>query len=128
MEEFCEGRQCVCCSRAEGVNGSKRLMPCAGARGKVNLYKRLFAKQLDELELESQYPGGRPGIRLLQAWYKEGDGIRADVADCIRGARADFEVVGVKVPEPGAKCSSLPRGLTPGECEDASAQGRKRYT
>jgi hypothetical protein len=44
------------------------------------------------------------------------------LADCVRGARPAFGLVGVEVAEPGAERSSLPSGLTIRENEDASDQ------
>jgi hypothetical protein len=59
---------------------------------------------------------------VLEALYDEGESVRADLAECVRGARPAFRLVGVKVPEPGAERSSLPSGLTIREDEDASNQ------
>ena len=49
---------------------------------------------------------------MLEALYDEGESVGADLADCVRGARPDFGLVSVEVPEPGAERPSLPGGLT----------------
>jgi hypothetical protein len=59
---------------------------------------------------------------VLEARYDKGESVRADLADCIRGTRPAFWLVGVEVPEPGAERSSLPSGLTIPENENASDQ------
>jgi hypothetical protein len=59
---------------------------------------------------------------VLEALYDERESVRADLADCVRGARPAFGLVGVEVAEPGAERSSLPSGLTIRENEDASDQ------
>ncbi len=59
---------------------------------------------------------------MLEALYDEGESVRADLADCLSSARPGFEPVGVEVPEPCAKRSSLPSGLTIPKNEDANDQ------
>jgi hypothetical protein len=59
---------------------------------------------------------------VLEVLYDEGESVRANLADCVRGARPDFRLVGVEVPEPGAECSALPSGLTIRQNEYANVQ------
>jgi hypothetical protein len=57
---------------------------------------------------------------VLEALDDEGNSVRADLAECLRGAHPAFGLVGIEVPEPGAERFSLPGGLTVRENEDAS--------
>jgi hypothetical protein len=59
---------------------------------------------------------------MLETLYDEGESVRADLADCVRGARPAFGLVGVEVAEPGAERSSLPSGPQIRENEDPSDQ------
>jgi len=59
---------------------------------------------------------------VLEALYKEGDGVGADLADCVGSAHTEFGFVGVKVPEPSAERSSLPGGLATRKDEDSSGR------
>jgi hypothetical protein len=126
MEEFRQCWQCACCGGAEGVNGGERLMPLAGGWAKPKLNERLFARQLEEPQLETQLRRGPPRVRVLESLYKDRDGVGADLADRIRGACLGFRLVGIKVPEPSVERSSLPTGHATREDEDASDQSSER--
>jgi hypothetical protein len=59
---------------------------------------------------------------MLEALLDQGDGVRAYMADCVRGGSPELGLLGVKIPEPGAERSSLPSEPAVWENEGASDQ------